>query len=362
MPRLAGSPALLGVEARLIEQLAGWGFEVSVRPFPVTAASLDAVSIFGAGIGVIGFGAFPLLVLPVAGWTAVLLVVSAVAAVVVIAAGIGSGRLPSSREAVEARNLEARRGRPAIWLVAHSDSKGQGISLLGRVVAVVALAAGMLGLLVLLLVRRDGPVNWVPAALVAAPMVVGGGLLSRSGPRNTSPGAVDNATGLTAVLVAAEALRDCSDVGVVITGAEEYAMAGARVWSAAAGTTAPFVNVDGVDARGRYHLALHRPAGPRHAEGVERHLAGAIRAELERRGERVRVAPLPPGVLVDGRVLARGGQPGVTLSKGDAATLHVVHTHRDHPGRASIDAAVEAGRAVAAGVQHMLVDGPAGTP
>ena len=362
MPRLPGSPALPHIEARLVERLEGWGFEVSLAPFQVTAASLEAVSVFGAGIGVIGFGAFPLLVLPLAGWSVALLILSAVATVVVFAVGIATGRLPSRLKPVEARNLEARRGQPALWLVAHSDSKGQGLSLLGRVAAVVALAVGVLGLAVALLLRLDGPVSVVVAALVCAPVAVSGGLLSRSGARDTSPGAVDNAMGIVAVLVAAEALRDRLDVGVLITGAEEYAMAGARVWAATAGTTVPFVNVDGIDARGRYHLAPHRAVGSRHTDRVERQVAHGIRAELERRGGSVRVAPFPPGVLVDGRVLARFGQPGVTLSRGDAATLHIVHTRRDSPHRAPVDGAIEAGRAVATAVRLMLVDGLAGTP
>ncbi len=203
---------------------------------------------------------------------------------------------------------------------------------------------------------------WLPTVLVSAPLVVSGGLLSRSTPRNTSPGAVDNATGIVAVLVAAEALRDRRDVGVLITGAEEFAMAGARVWAATARTTAPFVNIDGIDARGAYRVAPHRPAGRHRTDGGERQMAYAIRAELVRRGGTVRVAPLPPGILVDGWVLARAGQPGVTVSRGDAATLRIVHTRRDDARRAPIEAAVDAGRAVAAAVRHGLVDGPAGTP
>ncbi len=362
MPRLAGSPVLLDIEARLAERLAGWGFDVSVSPFHATAASLEAVSVFGTGIGVVGFGSFPLLVLPLAGWSVVLVIVAALAAVGVVAAGIGSDRLPSRQVPTEARNLEARREPPALWLVAHSDSKGQGLSLLGRVGAVVALAVGVLGLVVVLVYRLQGPVSWVLAALASLPLVVSGGLLSRSTPRNTSPGAVDNASGIVAVMVAAELLRDRRDVGVLITGAEEYALAGARVWAATSGTTTPFVNVDGIDARGPYHVTPHRPTGPRRAAGVEQTIAQAIRAELMRRGGSVRVAPLPPGILVDGRALAGAGQPGVSLSRGDVATLRVVHTRRDDPRRAPVDAAVEAGRAVAAAVHRVLVDGPAASP
>ena len=41
--------------------------------------------------------------------------------------------------------------------------------------------------------------------------------MSLSAPRNDSPGAVDNATGVIAALVAADVLRDRTDIGVLIT-------------------------------------------------------------------------------------------------------------------------------------------------
>ena len=48
--------------------------------------------------------------------------------------------------------------------------------------------------------------------------------MSLSAPRDDSPGAVDNATGVIAALVAAAELVDRSDVGVLVTDAEELGM------------------------------------------------------------------------------------------------------------------------------------------
>jgi hypothetical protein len=46
--------------------------------------------------------------------------------------------------------------------------------------------------------------------------------------------------------------------------------------------------------------------------------------------------------------------PGVTVSRGTVATLRVIHTLRDGPGRVRIDGAIAAGRAVAAAIRSVL--------
>src|ERR1700694_2341687 len=68
--------------------------------------------------------------------------------------------------------------------------------------------------------------------------------------RNQSPGAVDNASGVAAVLLAAQALSSVRDLGVLITSGEELGLAGARVWASKAGPGIVALNCDTVDDRG----------------------------------------------------------------------------------------------------------------
>jgi hypothetical protein len=317
----------------------------------------------GAGIGWLALILYPLFVLPIPGWTVCFVGLSGLVLVSVVTFGMASGKLPSRSEPVEAVNLEASCGEPTVWLVAHLDSKGQRLSLRGRVVAVIGFGVGSAVVIAALAVRMFGPLPWWAALPVTVLALVGGGAMSLSEPRDDSPGAVDNATGVIAALVAAAELADRSDVGVLVTDAEELGMEGARAWVAATGSSVPFVNFDGVDSIGRYRIAMHEASGPRSAAfDGPRMLASAIAARLEEQGQAVKVGRLPPGVLVDGVVLADGGMPGVTLSRGNMSTLGVVHTPNDGIDRVDVRAAVVAGHAVAAVVRRTLIDGAVPTP
>lgn len=352
MPRLPGTAALVRVESLLIDRLRGHGFSVTATTFTATSAPLDAAGALGAGLGWMALVVVPLLVAPVPGWSIALVVAAATLMLAVIVRGIERGYFRAARCRGEVRNIEARRGTPRVWLVAHSDSKAQALSLRARVLAVGAIAAGAAALATALVLRLgDAPFGWLPAVAVPVPLLAGAALLSRSTPTDDSPGAVDNASGVIAVLAALEALGDRDDVGVLVTGAEEFGMAGARAWTAGASRSAPFVNFDGIDSRGAYRVMVHRARSDR---GLGRALADGIAAELRLARHPVRVGRLPPGVLVDGVVLARAGMPGVTVSRGDWSTLGVVHTRSDAPGRLDPDAAVQAGRAVAAALRRHL--------
>jgi hypothetical protein len=351
VPRLPGSQALTDVEDFLAATLQELGFQVTATRF--TAHSpLDAVAVLGAGLGWLALLVIPLLILPLPAWSAALFLGVGLPVLGVLGWGLARNVIPNPRSRAEVRNLEGRRGEPRIWLVAHSDSKGQGVSLAGRVVAVVGAVVGI-GLLVLMAAARlTGPVPWGLAVSGSVPLIVSGALLSRSRSRNDSPGAVDNATGVIAVLTAAERLRARSDVGVLITGAEEYAMAGARVWAAETARREPFVNVDGIDARGAIRVMTHATRGEQGR--VSREVAGQLERALGSGAVPVRVASLPPGIVVDGTALARAGMPGVTVSRGDWTTLGVVHTARDTAGRVDPDAAAAVGHAIAEAVEHRL--------
>jgi hypothetical protein len=351
VPRLAGGPASRAVEDLLIDVVQRLGYQVTATRF-VAHSPLDAVAVLGAGLGWLALLLVPLLALPLPNWSAALFLAVSVLVLGVVGWGLVRDAIPNPRLRAEARNIEGRRGEPRVWLVAHSDSKGQGLSLRGRVVAVLGAATGIIVLLVLVFLRFLGPVHWAIALGASLPAMVAGALLSRSKPRDDSPGAVDNASGIIAALTAAELLRTRPDVGILITSAEEFAMAGARVWAAETARQEPFVNFDGIDARGPVRVMSHGDGAARRREA--RALAEAIRAEVEEAGAPVRVAPLPPGVLVDGTVLGRAGMPGVTVSRGDWTTLGVVHTAGDTADRTDPAAAVAVGTWVASALSRRL--------
>lgn len=145
-------------------------------------------------------------------------------------------------------NLVARRApeaAPGIWLVAHLDSKSQTIPILARIASVTAFAA-LFGLALLALISasilgrdsltRIGVATSILAAVGLLPLLV---LFIG----NRSNGALDNASGVAAVLLALRQLKG-RDIGVVITSAEELALAGARAFVAVGLAPGVAINCD----------------------------------------------------------------------------------------------------------------------
>jgi hypothetical protein len=357
VPRLPGSEAVGEIEDLIAERLTKTGYDVERQPFRASPARLRAVGVVGAGLGWCALALFPLLILPFPG----LVVTATGAAALTMVALVGVGvarRSPADPNTVSANNIVGTRSAaPVCWLVAHSDSKAQKLSLRGRVVAFAALGLGTVGMTVCVLVRAAGP---LPVGVVAPWLLLalaGGAAMSVSWSAGDSPGAVDNASGIIAVLVAAELARDGLDIGVLITGAEEYGMEGARAWTAAAGERgAAFVNFDGLDDRGAFNLMRHEPAGGGRTAGAVSAGAvfDAVAAALDTSGHPLRRSRLPLGIFVDGSVLAGAGMVGVTVSRGDWQTLGVVHTERDTADRTGVDSAVAAGRLVHQALGELL--------
>lgn len=308
------------------------------------------MGLLGAGYGWLALVLYPLFVLPLPGWVVILVGVSGGGLVALIALGMVSGNLPISATKIEAANLVAQRGEPRCWLVAHADSKGQRLSLRGRVIAVLVFGLGIAAIVGALAVRLLGPLPWLVSLTLTALVLVGGGAMSLSAARNDSAGAVDNATGLIAALAAAETLKDRTDIGVLITDAEELGMEGARAWVRAGCRGELFVNFDGIDSRGQFRIKRH---GRRQAHDD---LATGIADQLSGIGAGAKIGRLPPGVLVDGIVLGAAGMSGVTVSRGDWSTLGIVHTERDDADRVDLSATVEAGHAAASAVRSVLID------
>jgi len=220
-------------------------------------------------------------------------------------------------------NLEATRGTPSLWLVAHLDSKSQTVPMLLRIASAIALnAITALTFLVLLLdlggLADSRDVWWwvVAAAWVAAiPSIL-------CFVRNESPGAVDNASGVAAVLLAAQEVPRNRSLGVLLTSAEELGLAGARAWAERARSEAIMINCDTIDESGAW-LCMYTGRRPRKLlAGVET-TAGRLRLNLRSRR-------LIPGILADSIAFADKGLQAVTVSRGTLSTLARIHTRRDN--------------------------------
>jgi Zn-dependent M28 family amino/carboxypeptidase len=205
-----------------------------------------------------------------------------------------------------------------VWLVAHLDSKSQPIPSVVRVAGVMLLAASLaLTLVALLLTLVDVEPRtlwWVGAALATTGAVpVLGSVV-----RYDSDGAVDNASGVAAVLAAAETLAEDTPVGVLLPSAEELGLAGARAWARARMERGTAINCDGVDDEGALTI-MYSGAAP--TEVID-----AIRAAAQRP---VRSRRMPLGLLLDSVALGEAGWRSVTVSRGSLATLGRVHTRAD---------------------------------
>lgn len=226
--------------------------------------------------------------------------------------------------------------RVATWLVAHYDSKGQPLSMAARLGAAALAALGVGELLGLVVRGLVGAVHLgVPDALLGA----AGGLgvlllLGSSRATDRSAGAVDNGTGVVAVLATVDALPPEAGVGVIFPDAEEYGLVGSRALvreRAHLLADTSIVNFDGIDDRGPTIALVHRPGA-----ATERLVAGL--------GAR-RARWLP--VLVDGLVLGRAARESVTVMRGDWRTACTVHSRRDTATRLTLAGVGGVVRAVA---------------
>jgi hypothetical protein len=322
-PRLAGSPEEAGARALCRNELARAGFECVERQFdysqwpgrwgiPVAAAAQAATILLVARTATHEGPIFALVV--GAGLYIALLLASGDAKRRWISA------LPIQR--AKAVNLEARRGNPTVWLVAHVDSKSQTVPMLVRIASSIALGVVLVAsTIVLLLSLRDSidvsaawPALRIAAILAALPSIF-------CWVRNDSPGAVDNASGVAAVLLAAASAASVRDLGVLITSGEELGLAGARVWAARAKPGIVVLNCDTIDDAGGWRLMYN---------GKRPHQIAAAAEKVSRLpGSTLTLGRFIPGILADSMAFSDRGFPAVTLSRGTLSTLARIHTRRD---------------------------------
>lgn len=242
-------------------------------------------------------------------------------------------------------NLEATRGTsPRIWLVAHLDSKSQSIPMLVRVASHVALFTVVTIELAMVFLVEWGavhPVRWgwlaIAGVIAAIPS-----LLCMVG--NKSRGALDNATGVAAVLLASRLVPPGMPCGVLITSGEELDLAGARAWARDSHPDALMINCDTVDDDGAWKcMYWNRP----HAIGV------AAEKAAKKLGLALRMGKMIPGIITDSLAFETAGLRSVTLSRGTLRTLARLHTSGDNPDRLAGTGVATAARILAQMVEEL---------
>ena len=200
---------------------------MEVQRFTFTPASLNAFPIFGAGLGGLALVLLPFLYLSqLPPWAALVAWLAGLLVLGVLAGGVGLGWLPLGDTLREDANLIATRAgqRPRRWIVAHLDSKAQGHSMAGRLVAVWAVIVAIVALTACAVARLGGALPPVGLVLAAVTTIAAGFLAGRGRLRGESLGARDNGSGIAAALVAADLSSD-PRVGILISGAEEFGVA-----------------------------------------------------------------------------------------------------------------------------------------
>jgi Peptidase family M28 len=219
-------------------------------------------------------------------------------------------------------NLEAKRGTPLIWLVAHLDSKSQTVPMLYRIAGSIAVA-GILILTVALLLLSLLGLHWTSRLWAAVQIVAIISALPGLAcyVRNASSGAVDNASGVVAVLLASQSPAAPRDLGVLITSGEELGLAGSRAWAISAPKELRILNCDTVDDAGHWRC-MYSGAKPKQLTQSARRVADGIAARL-------RITRVIPGILADNIPFADRGIAAITISRGRLGTLARIHTRRD---------------------------------
>jgi Zn-dependent M28 family amino/carboxypeptidase len=167
---------------------------------------------------------------------------------------------------------------------------------------------------------------------------------------NKSRGALDNASGVAAVLMAARLIQPARNLGVLLTSGEELDLAGARAWTAdqppgaGAGAGAMLINCDTVDDEGGWRLMYVT-----HPHALDM----ASQRAAKKLGLPLRMGRVIPGIITDSHAFETGGLPSVTLSRGTVRTLARLHTAGDNPDRLSGLGAATAARILAQMVEEL---------
>ena len=328
-PRLIGSEGAARVTEHVRATLTAFGYDVRDHGFRFNPwIGRIGLSVLGGCYLVTALCAGALLYAGKAyGALSVLVVVLLAAG---LASGVGRRWLERATWALrDGLNLLAlpAGGRPKYLILAHRDSKSQPVplSLRGPAIAVVLLS--WVFLLVLAVLSVAQPVTPLLAVLAAALAAAAGLVLVFCWVANNSPGALDNASGVAALLGIAHAQQAAGDVALLVTDAEELGLAGSHAIARRLPTVIGAINLDGLDDAGPFFL-MERFGWPR-KRGRAPHLAAA----LLRAGHDLKLAvhrrDAPFGIMLDHMPLVDGGTPALTVMRGSLGSLRRVHRPGD---------------------------------
>lgn len=319
--REAGTAEATAARHDVTTFLRNLGYQVEEHPFHFNAGIYRALPVAGGMFALLALAEIPLLQHHASYWPLTALVTMALAIAAATTGIIRHGVGPRRADA----NLIATRpgGTVRCWLVAHLDTKAQAQSMAGRLVALWVALVAVTAIAVASVLRLSGALPPGVALAVGTAGMLAGALVARGRLSGSSPGARDNGSGLLAVLTAAELASDPS-IGVIVTGAEEFGLAGSRALArerAGLLAAASIVNVDTVDDEGTLFVVRHGQAGAV--------LSGRVLQRLDGLAPILRERSLPLGILVDGVPLSRVSLAAVTLGRLSWGTLRRMHTPRD---------------------------------
>jgi hypothetical protein len=331
-PRLTGSPAAREITADIKARLEAYGYDVHDAVFQFSSwPGRFGVSVAGACLLVGSLAATVALVAAHPGVALVVLltlflVVGAIAALVKPAmSALRWGR-------VQGINLLAHKPgmRPRYYLMAHRDSKSQPLPLVFRGPALVAAAIAWLALTLMATAALFDPIwNRADLALaLGACAALSGVILIFCWVNNRSPGALDNASGVTALLGVAAREAGNGDTAFIITDAEELGLAGAYAIAQQLPPSFGVINIDGLDDEGSFYV-IERFGWPR-KKGAAPHLAAALLNAADRLNLVARRRDVPLGLLLDHIPIVNAGTPALTLMHGRLASLRRVHRPADN--------------------------------
>lgn len=330
-PRLCGSAGAALTARALRRQLTALGYEIEERPFTFSAwPARYLVPLLG--------GAYLAAILSATGLlqrnqrvaaATTLLALPPLLSALVGSAGALIVPLPWGR--LEGSNwlVHPPGGRSRYLVMAHRDSKSQPVSTAIRTLAATLAVLSWSTLLGLtaLKPRRAATHRRLATRAAAAVGILAGGILLRCRVGNESPGALDNASGLAALLGVARREQARGDVGFLITDAEELWLAGAREAARYLPRNEAVINLDGLDDHGPFHLIDRRRWRRRSKAG---RLSAALVEAAANLGHPLVQRELPLGILVDHLPLARAGHTAITLMHGSRRSLGRVHRPTDH--------------------------------
>jgi hypothetical protein len=345
-PRFAGSADENAARSFCEKLLVDAGFSASLQPFEFS----EAPGRWGPSLTALVAAAIVWLAAHFATrhhapWTAFVIDIGGLTALSLLGywfARFGVVSLGVSRSS--ATNLIATRegfdSSPKIWLVAHIDSKSQTIPMIVRVAFVVAFAIAsatvLLGIVLLAVLGQSVTLRHAIMAMsylavaTALPIVF-------CFVRNASCGALDNATGVASIILAAEKLGRERNIGVLITSAEELGLAGARYFVSTQSESGIAINCDTVDDGGKFLCMASGRKIWRIDAAIDiassRLALESIGMPGKSRRAGLRLRGMIPGILADNVAFTDAGWESFTLSRGNIATLGYVHTSRDLPDR-----------------------------